>query len=82
VVKARKGTASFVLSRAAGVKLTLSKARRNGFPSVHRFKVAGRSGRNVVRLSGKPLSRGRYRLVATPADGGKSRTARFKVVTR
>jgi hypothetical protein len=78
VVKPRKGTASFVLSRAAGVRLVLARARHSRFATLRRLTVPGKAGRNVVRLSRKPLAHGRYRLVATPI-AGKSRTATFKV---
>src|SRR3954454_11383848 len=70
-VRPKKGTASFTLSRAAAVRLTLSRARAGRgkrFATVRSFTVGGRRGRNTVRIARRPLTRGRYRLSASPRD--------------
>jgi hypothetical protein len=83
-VKVRKGTASFLLSREANVRLVLARSRaKHRFTPVRRFAFAGKGGLNTVRLSRKPLGRGRYRLTATPTDGsgikGATHTATFRI---
>jgi hypothetical protein len=77
-VNAKKGTVSFRLSRAVSVKLAVAKAREGRSVTIRRLTVRAKAGANSVRLKGRRLAIGTYRLTASPA-GGTAHSVRFKV---
>jgi hypothetical protein len=76
-------TVRFRLSEAATVTLRLQRRAGRRYRSVPgSVRHAGRSGANVVRLPGRRLRPGRYRLVVTVVDAAGNRAAERRLAVR
>jgi hypothetical protein len=78
----------FSVNKGTTISYRLSKASKVKFAVIRKGKTrarltqAGKAGSNKLRFKPRKLAPGSYKLVATPAGGGKAHSIGFKVTRR